>query len=208
MPPACRGGPVRGQGIGRPQVPDRRQGRAQPHPCRAAARRSMRVTASARPRSPRWLDDFDARCLARMGTRARRGHLRRQFRARVPAGPQGRAAAARLGAPPARCERAVPRAPPLAGLEWRRRAAFRHARRRPWTSSPDATVLALGGGSWPELGSDGAWVDTLVANAASTSLRCKPSNCGFDIGWSAALRPAPCRRPAEAGGGALARCRR
>jgi len=50
----------------------------------------------------------------------------------------------------------------------------------------DATVLALGGGSWPELGSDGAWVDTLAARGVDVA-PLAPSNCGFDIGWSAVL---------------------
>jgi uncharacterized flavoprotein (TIGR03862 family) len=49
--------------------------------------------------------------------------------------------------------------------------------------SADATVLALGGGSWPQLGSDGAWVPLLAQRGIDiTALR--PSNCGFDIAWS------------------------
>ncbi|WP_342315484.1 TIGR03862 family flavoprotein [Lysobacter sp. FW306-1B-D06B] len=48
----------------------------------------------------------------------------------------------------------------------------------------DATVLALGGGSWPELGSDGAWVPALEAREVDVA-PLQPSNCGFDIGWSA-----------------------
>ncbi|KAF1723399.1 TIGR03862 family flavoprotein [Pseudoxanthomonas japonensis] len=47
----------------------------------------------------------------------------------------------------------------------------------------DATVLAMGGGSWPELGSDGAWVDALKAKDIDVA-PLLPSNCGFDIGWS------------------------
>ena len=47
----------------------------------------------------------------------------------------------------------------------------------------DAVVLALGGGSWPQLGSDGAWVDTLVARGIDIA-PLQPANCGFDIGWS------------------------
>ncbi len=47
----------------------------------------------------------------------------------------------------------------------------------------DATVLAMGGGSWPELGSDGAWVETLRARGVAIA-PLQPSNCGFDIGWS------------------------
>jgi len=47
----------------------------------------------------------------------------------------------------------------------------------------DATVLALGGGSWPELGSDGAWVSALQSRGVDVA-PLQPSNCGFDIGWS------------------------
>lgn len=47
----------------------------------------------------------------------------------------------------------------------------------------DATVLAVGGGSWPELGSDGAWVPLLFRRGVDV-VPLQPSNCGFDIGWS------------------------
>lgn len=47
----------------------------------------------------------------------------------------------------------------------------------------DAVVLALGGGSWPQLGSDGAWQPWLTARGVDVS-PLTPSNCGFDIGWS------------------------
>ncbi|MFD2454131.1 NAD(P)/FAD-dependent oxidoreductase [Ideonella paludis] len=50
----------------------------------------------------------------------------------------------------------------------------------------DAVVLALGGGSWARLGSDGAWVAPLQA-AGLPITPLAPSNCGFDIGWSAHL---------------------
>jgi uncharacterized flavoprotein (TIGR03862 family) len=52
-------------------------------------------------------------------------------------------------------------------------------------ANPDATVLAAGGGSWPRLGSDAAWVPLLRARGIEVaSLR--PANCGFDVqgGWS------------------------
>ena len=48
---------------------------------------------------------------------------------------------------------------------------------------PRATVLALGGGSWPQLGSDGAWVGTLAGRGVDVA-PLKPSNCGFDIDWT------------------------
>lgn len=47
----------------------------------------------------------------------------------------------------------------------------------------DAVVLALGGGSWPELGSDGRWVGVLQARDIGIA-PLQPSNCGFDINWS------------------------
>jgi len=49
----------------------------------------------------------------------------------------------------------------------------------------DATVLALGGASWPRLGSDGAWT-ALMPDIAISPLR--PANCGFTVQWSDAFR--------------------
>lgn len=46
-----------------------------------------------------------------------------------------------------------------------------------------AVLLALGGASWPQLGSDGAWVAPLAAQGVATAAL-RPSNCGFDVGWS------------------------
>lgn len=51
----------------------------------------------------------------------------------------------------------------------------------------DYVVLALGGGSWAKLGSDGRWCQLLHAvNIDVTPL--KPSNCGFDVAWSDFIR--------------------
>jgi hypothetical protein len=51
------------------------------------------------------------------------------------------------------------------------------------TVSADAVLLALGGASWPRLGSDGKWTEILEAlGVASTAL--EPSNCGFSVDWS------------------------
>ena len=44
----------------------------------------------------------------------------------------------------------------------------------------DAVVLALGGGSWARLGSDGAWVPLLAARGVAIA-PLLPSNCGFDV---------------------------
>ena len=52
----------------------------------------------------------------------------------------------------------------------------------------DATLLALGGGSWARLGSDGAWVPLLQARGV-TIAPLQASNCGFDVSaWSPFLR--------------------
>ncbi|MEY4583614.1 MAG: hypothetical protein RJB10_111 [Pseudomonadota bacterium] len=52
------------------------------------------------------------------------------------------------------------------------------------TVHADAVVLALGGGSWARLGSDGAWVPVLEKQGVHVK-PLLPSNCGFDVGWSA-----------------------
>ena len=49
---------------------------------------------------------------------------------------------------------------------------------------PDAVVLALGGASWPRLGSDGAWREGLLADGVEVA-PFRPSNVGFDVAWTA-----------------------
>ena len=51
----------------------------------------------------------------------------------------------------------------------------------------DAVVLALGGASWPRLGSDGSWADVL-SNAGVTVAPLRPANCGFLAHWSDVFR--------------------
>lgn len=52
----------------------------------------------------------------------------------------------------------------------------------------DAVLLALGGGSWARLGSDGAWLPLLEQRGIPLA-PLEPSNCGFDVaGWSPLLR--------------------
>lgn len=63
------------------------------------------------------------------------------------------------------------------------------------THAAQATVLALGGASWPRLGSDGAWVPRLQDRGVGVA-PLQPANCGFDVaptgtgraGWSDFLR--------------------
>jgi len=51
----------------------------------------------------------------------------------------------------------------------------------------DAVVLALGGASWPRLGSDGAWTN-ILANKGVTITKFRPANCGFTVAWSEIFR--------------------
>lgn len=73
------------------------------------------------------------------------------------------------------------------------------------TVAADATVLALGGASWPRLGSDGSWQAALrAAGVASAPFR--PANCGLRVAWSDRFRSAFAGRPLKrvaisAGGG-------
>ncbi len=53
----------------------------------------------------------------------------------------------------------------------------------PQTFRFDAVVLALGGASWPRLGSDAAWVPWLEGRGVKVNAF-KSANCGFDVAWS------------------------
>lgn len=56
----------------------------------------------------------------------------------------------------------------------------------PMTCAAPATILALGGASWPRLGSDGAWTAALATETPVTPLR--PANMGFRRPWSDVFR--------------------
>ncbi|PSH64934.1 aminoacetone oxidase family FAD-binding enzyme [Phyllobacterium brassicacearum] len=51
----------------------------------------------------------------------------------------------------------------------------------------DAALLALGGASWPRLGSDGSWLAQLRAKGVKVA-DLRPANCGFDVDWSGNFR--------------------
>lgn len=55
------------------------------------------------------------------------------------------------------------------------------------THAADAVVLALGGGSWAKLGSDGAWLPGLAAHGIAVA-PLRPANCGFEVAWSEHFR--------------------
>lgn len=52
---------------------------------------------------------------------------------------------------------------------------------------PDAVILALGGASWPKLGSTGAWTELLAAKGVGIA-PFRPANCGFVVDWSDTFR--------------------
>ncbi|WP_128970289.1 NAD(P)/FAD-dependent oxidoreductase [Bradyrhizobium tropiciagri] len=53
--------------------------------------------------------------------------------------------------------------------------------------SANVTVLALGGASWPRLGSDGAWAELLAAKGVAVAPM-RPANSGFTVAWSDIFR--------------------
>ncbi len=60
------------------------------------------------------------------------------------------------------------------------------------TAQSGATILAVGGGSWPKLGSDGAWTALLPG-----VVPLRPANCGFDAHWSDHFRDRFAGRPVK-----------
>ncbi|PKO73641.1 MAG: aminoacetone oxidase family FAD-binding enzyme [Betaproteobacteria bacterium HGW-Betaproteobacteria-17] len=75
-------------------------------------------------------------------------------------------------------------------LGWRADGALRFASPQGELAvRADAVVLALGGGSWANLGSNGAWVPLLAQRGVEVA-PLLPSNCGFDVagGWSEHLK--------------------
>jgi hypothetical protein len=69
-------------------------------------------------------------------------------------------------------------------LGWEESGALRFATPDGEASArPDASILALGGASWPQLGSDGSWTGPL-AEAGVALAPLKPANCGFIANWS------------------------
>ncbi|HEY0051984.1 MAG TPA: TIGR03862 family flavoprotein [Caulobacteraceae bacterium] len=53
----------------------------------------------------------------------------------------------------------------------------------PAREQADATVLALGGASWPRLGADGGWAPALAADGVALA-PFRPANMGFEVAWS------------------------
>jgi uncharacterized flavoprotein (TIGR03862 family) len=73
-------------------------------------------------------------------------------------------------------------------LGWDGSGALRFETPKGKTSAKaNAIVLALGGASWPRLGSDGSWTEVL-ASAGITLSPIRPANCGFEIVWTESFR--------------------
>ena len=70
---------------------------------------------------------------------------------------------------------------------WSDRALRFHTPAGDVSDTPDVTVLALGGASWPRLGADGGWT-TLLADKGVEITKLRPANMGFDVGWSELFR--------------------
>ena len=69
-------------------------------------------------------------------------------------------------------------------LGWSRPGELQFSLHGDSVSAPYAAlILALGGGSWPQLGSTGDWPPLLAARGVEVAAL-RPSNCGFDIPWS------------------------
>jgi uncharacterized flavoprotein (TIGR03862 family) len=68
-----------------------------------------------------------------------------------------------------------------------RRPTVEHADGRSEVLHADVTVLALGGASWPRVGSDGGWVEVVRA-AGVVVAPLRPANCGVELDWSDAFR--------------------
>ncbi|BBL71983.1 hypothetical protein MoryE10_25890 [Methylogaea oryzae] len=64
------------------------------------------------------------------------------------------------------------------------------------TAHADALVLAMGGGSWARLGSNGAWAPLLAQRGVRVEAL-RPANCGFDTGWSEHMRERHAGRPVK-----------
>lgn len=71
------------------------------------------------------------------------------------------------------------------------------------TARADVMVLALGGPSWPQLGSDGGWVPAVQAAGIAVA-PFRPANCGFEVAWSDHFRDRFAGQPVKSVGLAFA----
>ena len=72
-----------------------------------------------------------------------------------------------------------------AGVRWQ--LDFAGPEDAPVAAEADAVILALGGGSWPETGSDGAWT-AILEKLDVAVVPLQPANCGWECAWPSAVR--------------------
>ncbi|MGH8158623.1 MAG: TIGR03862 family flavoprotein [Rhodanobacter sp.] len=130
----------------------------------------------------RWLDAFDAdalRAWARgLGVETFAGSSGRVFPVDLKAAPLLRGWLRRLR------ESGVTFHMHHRWLGWQAHAALHFATPQGERAVPaDAVILALGGASWPQLGSDAAWLAALE-QAGIDVAPLQPANCGFELAWS------------------------
>ena len=124
---------------------------------------------------------------ARLERGAGAGDVCRLQRARIPASLQGFALAAGVAAAAGFARCAVGVASSLDRLGQANGRLQFQTPDGPREIDASATVLALGGASWPRLGSDGAWAETLAAKGVAIS-PLRPANSGFTVAWSDIFR--------------------
>lgn len=130
----------------------------------------------------RWLETFDAQALRKwasgLGVETFVGSSGRVFPADMKAAPLLRGWLHRLR------ESGVSFHMHHRWLGWQRDGVLRFGTPHgECTAKADAVIFALGGASWPQLGSDGAWVDAMQQLGAEVS-PLQSANCGFEIPWS------------------------
>ena len=133
-----------------------------------------------------WLDDFDGPALRAwahdLGIETFVGSSGRVFPTDLKAAPLLRAWVARLKAQGVRLHMRHR----WSGFDTDGAAVF-DTPQGPRRLQAGAVVLALGGSSWPQLGSDGAWLPWLAARGVPVQ-PLEASNCGFDRPWSEYFR--------------------
>ncbi len=137
--------------------------------------------AGAAPRVSAWLDRLPPADLTAwaegLGQPTFVGSSGRVFPRAMKASPLLRAWLARLA------KQGVTLNPRWTWTGWSDGAATFDAPEGPRRIFADATILAMGGASWPRLGSDGGWRDLLAAEGVEVAAF-RPANMGVDVSWS------------------------
>ena len=180
---------LRPDAVGRPQAAHGGPGRAEPDPLGGVRAHFLARYAEAAPQLRPLIEAFrpeDLRAWCEgLGQETFVGSSGRVFPKAFKASPLLRAWLRAAGS----ARRPLRPAPSLAGLGRGRRPAS--SPMRPASRSrvePDATILALGGASWPRLGSDGDLGRTCWPGAASPSRPCARPIWASSVAWSEVMR--------------------